>query len=140
MLKFNEFISASENNLSLKLEESIRAEEAYRDKSALQTVIDRKRDLGYITLKTMVDLSIDEFWDLVKTHNLGIIKLPKNEFEAYIYFNKGAEKKAKELAKIANKYGGYLSYEATEQESRRIGELLGYDKKDVDGYIHKNYR
>jgi hypothetical protein len=140
MLKFNEFISASENNLSLKLEESIRAEEAYRDKSALQTVIDRKRDLGYITLKTMVDLSIDEFWDLVKTHNLGIIKLPKNEFEAYIYFNKGAEKKAKELAKIANKYEGYLSYEATEQESRRIGELLGYDKKDVDGYIHKNYR
>jgi hypothetical protein len=140
MLKFNEFISASENNLSLKLEESIRAEEAYRDKSAVQTVIDRKRDLGYITLKTMVDLSIDEFWDLVKTHNLGIIKLPKNEFEAYIYFNKGAEKKAKELAKIANKYGGYLSYEATEQESRRIGELLGYDKKDVDGYINKNYR
>ena len=45
-----------------------------------------------------------------------------------------------ELAKIANKYGGYLSYEATEQESRRIGELLGYDKKDVDGYINKNYR
>ena len=140
MLKFNEFISASENNLSIKLEESIRAEEAYRDRSAIQTVIDGKRDMGFITIKSSVDTSKEEFWNLVKTHNLGTIKLPKNEFDAYIYFNKGAEKKAKELAKIANKYGGYLSYEATEQESRRIGELLGYDKKDVNGYINKNYR
>jgi hypothetical protein len=140
MLKFNEFISASENNLSIKLEESIRAEEAYRDRNAIQTVIDGKRDMGFITIKSSVDTSKEEFQNLVKTNNLGIIKLPKNEFEAYIYFNKGAEKKAKELAKIANKYGGYLSYEATEQETRRIGELLGYDKKDVDGYINKNYR
>ena len=140
MLKFNEFISASENNLSIKLEESIRAEEAYRDRSAIQTVIDGKRDMGFITIKTAVDVSRDEFWNLVKTNNLGTIKLPKNPFEAYIFFNKGAEKKAKELAKISNKYGGYLSYEATEQESRRIGELLGYDKKDIDGYINKNYK
>lgn len=103
MLKFNEFISASENNLSIKLEESIRAEEAYRDRSAIQTVIDGKRDMGFITIKTAVDVSRDEFWNLVKTNNLGTIKLPKNPFEAYIFFNKGAEKKAKELAKIANK-------------------------------------
>ena len=140
MLKFNEFISASENNLSIKLEESIRAEEAYRDRNAIQTVIDGKRDIGFITIKSSVDTNEEEFWNLVKTHNLGTIKLPKNEFDAYIYFNKGADKKAKELANIANKYGGYLSYEATEQETRRIGELLGYDKKDIDWYINKNYR
>jgi hypothetical protein len=120
--------------------ETIKAEEAHRDKSAVQTVIDGKRDLGFITLKTTVDLSIDEFWDLVKTHNLGTIKLPGNPFDAYIYFNKGAEKKAKELAKIANKYGGYLSYEATKQESKRIGELLGYAKEDINWYLNKNYK
>ena len=120
--------------------ESIRAEEAHRDKSAVQTVIDRKRDLGFITLKTTVDLSIDEFWNLIKTHNLGTIKLPGNPFDAYIYFNKGAEKKAKELAKIANKYDGYLSYEATKQESKRIGELLGYAKEDINWYLNKNYK
>jgi hypothetical protein len=78
-----------------------------------------------------VDLSIDEFWNLVKTHNLGTIKLPGNPYEAFIYFRPGAEKKAKELAKIANKYKGYLSYEATKQESKRIGELLGYEKADI---------
>ena len=140
MLKFEEFISAMNNDISIRLDESIRAEEAYRDKTAIQTVIDGKRDMGFITIKASVDTTKEEFWNLVKTHNLGTIKLPKNEFDAYIYFNKGAEKKAKELAKIANKYGGYLSYEATEAESRRIGELLGYNKKDIDQYINKNYR
>ena len=122
------------------INETIRSEEAHRDKSAIQTVIDGKRDMGFITIKTAVDIGRDEFWNLVKTHNLGTIKLPENPFEAYIFFNKGAEKKAKELAKIANKYGGYLSYEATKQESKRIGELLGYDKIDIDWYIKKNYK
>jgi hypothetical protein len=120
--------------------EAIKAEEAHRDKSAIQTVIDGKRDMGFITLKTAVDLSSNEFWNLVKTHNLGTIKLPQNQFEAYIFYNKSAEKKAKELAKIANKYGGFLSYEATKQESKRIGELLGYDKADIDWYLNKNYK
>lgn len=120
--------------------ESIRAEEAHRDKGAIQTVIDGKRDMGFITLKTAVDLSRDEFWNLVKAHNLGTIKLPENQFEAYIFYNKGAEKKAKELAKIANKYGGFLSYEATKQESKRIGELLGYTKEDINWYLNKNYK
>lgn len=122
------------------LNETIRAEEAYRDKSGIQTVIDGKRDIGWITVKAAVDVSNDEFWNLVKTHNLGTIKIPKNPYDAYIYYRKGAEKKAKELENIANKYGGYLSYEATKEESRRIGELLGYDKKDIDAYIFKNYK
>jgi hypothetical protein len=140
MLKFEEFISAMNNDISIKLDESIRAEEAYRDKSAIQTVIDGKRDIGWIAVKSSVDVSKDEFLNLVKTHNLGTIKITKNPFDVYIYYRKGSEKKAKELEKIANRYEGYLSYEATEAESRRIGELLGYVKKDIDQYINKNYK
>ena len=122
------------------LAESIRAEEAYRDTGAIQTVIDGKRDIGFITIKSSVDVSEKEFWTLVKIHNLGTIHLPENEYDAWIYFNKRAERGAQELAKIANRYGGYLSHEATERESRRIGELLGYDRRDIDSYIKKNYR
>ena len=122
------------------LNESIRAEEAYRDRSAIQTVIDGKREMGFITIVSSVDTSREEFWKLIKTHNLETIHLPGNEYDAYIYYRKGAERAAQELAKIANRYGGYLSYEATERESRRIGELLGYDKRDIDAYIKKNYR
>jgi len=122
------------------LNESIRAEEAYRDTGAIQTVIDGKRDMGFITIKSSVDVSEKEFWTLVKIHDLSIIHLSGNEYDAYIYFNKRAERGARELAKIANRYGGYLSHEATERESRRIGELLGYDRRDIDDYIKKNYR
>ena len=122
------------------INESIRAEEAYRDRGAIQTVIDGKRDMGFITIKSSVDVSRYEFWKLVKIHDLSTIQLPQNEYDAYIYYRKGAERGAQELAKIANRYGGYLSYEATERESRRIGELLGYDRRDIDSYIKKNYR
>jgi len=122
------------------INESIRAEEAYRDRGAIQTVIDGKRDMGFITIKSSVDVSREEFWKLVKIHDLSTIHLPQNEYDAYIYYRKGAERGAQELAKIANRYGGYLSYEATERESRRIGELLGYDRRDIDSYIKKNYR
>ena len=120
--------------------EAIKAEEAYRDEDAIQTVIDGKRDLGFITLRGTVLDSPDEFWKLVKKGGLKTLKLPSSNHEAYIYYRKGAEKKANELKDIAEKYGGYLSWEATEKDSRRIGELLNYTKKDIDWYINKNYR
>ena len=119
--------------------EIIKAEEAHRDENAVQTVIDRKRDLGFIAIKAST-MEPSAFWELVKTHGLKTIEVPGNEYEAYIYFRPGAEKKANELKKIAMKYGGFLSYEATKQESRRIGELLGYTKNDIDWYINKNYK
>ena len=122
------------------LTETIRAEEAHRDAGAIQTVIDGKRDMGFITIKSSVDVTEKEFWALMKTYNLGTIHLSGNVYDAWIYFNKRAEKGARELAKIANRYGGYLAWDASEADSRRIGELLGYDRRDIDSYIKKNYR
>jgi len=121
------------------INESIRAEEAHYDKDAVQTVIDGKRDLGFITIKASL-MDATDFWNLIKKHGLKTIEVPGNQFEAYIYFRPGAERKANELKKIAVKYGGFLSYEATKQESKRIGELLGYDKADIDWYLNKNYK
>jgi len=100
--------------------EIIKAEEAYRDENAVQTVIDRKRDLGFIAIKTST-MEPSVFWELIKTHGLKTIEVPGNEFEAYIYFRPGAERKANELKKIAMKYGGFLAYNATKEDSRRIG-------------------
>lgn len=119
--------------------ETIRAEEAYQDKDAVQTVIDGKRDLGFITIKASL-MDATDFWNTIKKHGLKTIDVPGNQFEAYIYFRPGAEKKANELKKIAMKYGGFLSYEATKQESKRIGELLGYAKEDINWYLNKNYK
>lgn len=120
--------------------EIIKASEAYYDKTAVQTVIDGKRDLGWTTLKASPDLEPEEFWEIIKQNNLKTLRVPSNPYEAYIYYRPGADAKAKELRDIAEKYEGYLAWDATEEDSRRIGELLGYRKSDIDAYIRQNYR
>jgi hypothetical protein len=123
------------------LNEIIKASDAHRDESAIQTVIDGKRDVGFITLKgTTMNIDETEFKQLIKKNKLKSLKVPSNEYNAFIYYRAGAEDKAKELLDIAEKNGGYLAWDATEEDSRRIGELLGYEKDDIDWYINKNYK
>jgi hypothetical protein len=119
--------------------ETIRAEDASKDLNAVQTVIDNKRDLGFITLIGST-LPTEQFWEMIDNNNLKTLKVKGNTYQAYIYYKPGAEKKARELRDIAQKYGGYLAWDATKEDSRRIGELLDYDKKDIDTYINKNYK
>ena len=120
-----------------RLKEAINASEAYRDDNAIQTVIDGKRDLGFITLRGST-ISEKTFWEMINNNGLKTISVPSNEYKAYIYFRKGAENKAKELWDIAEKYDGYLSYNATPEDSRRIGQLLDYKESDIEDYITKN--
>lgn len=119
--------------------ESIRAAEAYRDEDAVQTVIDGKRDLGFITLRTST-MPVDDFWQALELNALKATPVEGNKYEAYIYYRPGAEDQVLELKAIASKYGGYLRWDATEEDSRRIGELLDYTQEDIDWYINKNYR
>lgn len=125
------------NLIKKLLREAISASEAHTDEGAVQTVIDGKRDLGFIT---MIGTTLEEtdFWDLIKKNGLKTIKVPSSEHEAYIYFRRGAENKAKELWDIAEKYGGYLAHDATPEDSRRIGQLLGYRESDIEDYIKYN--
>lgn len=121
------------------INETIRSEEAHRDPDAIQTVVDGKRDLGYITLRGSIMQSQD-FWKAIEEGGLKVLRVPSNPNECYVYYRPGAEAQAEELRDIAEKYDGYLAYYATEEDSRRIGELLGYDKIDIDWYIKKNYK
>jgi hypothetical protein len=76
---------------------------------------------------------------MIKDNRMKTLKVNGNPFQPYIIYNPGAEKNAKELKAIAEKYGGYLAFNATEQDTRRIGELLGYKKADIDAFIKKHY-
>jgi hypothetical protein len=118
--------------------ETIRAADAYNDASAIQTVIDGERDLGFITLRGST-LSKEEIIKRIKNGGLRMLSVPDNPNEAYIYYLPGARKKAEELAAIANRYGGYLSYQASADETRRIGELLGYHPDDIQSYVKQRY-
>ena len=128
----------------------IRAEEAYDDKNALQTVIDGKRPLCWICISKQTftlngeeycitsGIDDDYFWDKVKENNLKTIGVKSGPHsKTYICYREGGGDDAKELLEIAQKYGGYLHYDATESDTRRIGELLNYDNGDIDDFISK---
>lgn len=109
------------------------------DVEAIKSVINNKRDLGFITVKLSDSISEDGFWSVVITHKLKVKRVEGNPYEAYIYYKPGAEDKADELKNIAEKYGGYLSAYATKEDTIRIGQLLGYGQKYIDDYIKNNY-
>lgn len=120
--------------IKLKIREAIKASEAHNNNDAIQTLIDGKRSVAFISLVKQ------DFLDFIHSNNLSSIRVPSNEYNSYIVYRKGAEKEARELLGIAEKYGGYLAYNATQDDVRRIGKLLGYEDSDVEDYIQKNIK
>lgn len=112
--------------LKEELSEEIKASEAYSDYNSIKTIVDGKRDVAFVKKSTYIYL-------LSKYHGLKVIKVPDSD--NYIIYKKGAEDKANELLDIANKYGGFLHWQATDEDSRRIGQLLGYNQEDIEDYI-----
>lgn len=121
------------------LVEGISASEAYTDLSSVKTVADGKRDIAFITKGGNSEEDWLEMNRLVKESGLKTMFIKGNPNEAYVIFKPGKEKEATELKDIAEKYGGYLSYEATEEETRRIGQLLSYNEQEIEDFIKKNY-
>ena len=117
------------------LKEEISAEEAQDDVSSLQTIIDKKRNVGFFTLEGIN--SPETFWEIVDENNLKSLEVEKNPHDAHIIYRPDSEKEANELKDIANKYNGYLSYKATDEDTRRIGQLLGYKAEDIETYIER---
>jgi hypothetical protein len=115
--------------LKEEVSEEIDAEEAYSGRGSIKTVADGKRDIAFLELNPILSAMI-MFYGLEK------IKVPNSE--NYIVYRKGVEDKVKELLDIASRYGGYLRYDASEEDSRRIGQLLGYKESDIENYIKHN--
>jgi hypothetical protein len=112
--------------LKEELSEEIKASEAYSDHNSIKTIVDGKRDVAFIKSSTYNYL-------MCKYYGLKVIKVPDSP--NYIVYKKGAEDRANELLDIANKYGGFLHWQATDEDSRRIGQLLGYNQEDIEDYI-----
>jgi hypothetical protein len=117
------------------LKEVINASDAYSTVGSIQTVIDGKRDVAVLEFFPPQAKQLDQ---MVKDGGLKKVKLSKNPYPVYIVFRPGAEDAAMELDKIASRYGGFLGSVASEKDSRRIGELLGYKQSDIEDYIRHN--
>jgi hypothetical protein len=62
----------------------------------------------------------------------------KPDGKAWVMY-KNNKKAAQKLADYAEKKGGYLS-DDTPEEARYVGDLLGYDKKDIKAFIKRVYK
>jgi hypothetical protein len=124
--------------LTNKIKEDIDPSEANRNLNAVQTLVDGKRKVAMIVLKGQSEAA-----DVIKLINdnklkkIGIDQRPGDE--AYVVYVPGAEADAKEFTNIINRYGGYASIKASYEDSRRMGELLGYKKEAINAYLKKNY-
>ena len=124
--------------------ERIKASEAYDTKNGVQTVIDGKRDLVFIsTMDNSIyrpnnekELAAMEYG---LENGLKAIEVKgKPNGKAWVMY-KNNKKAAQKLADYAEKNGGYLS-DDTPEEARYVGDLLGYDKKDIKAFIKRVYK
>lgn len=138
------------------LNEVIDASEAYTDEGAIQTVLDGKRNVGY------VHLTSGQIKDL-KSKGLNIIpvfpkrsKIRKEYIKSlspggwgktgatyfadrsYIIYNNRGEDDAYKLYDYMKARQGFVS-DNTPDEARYVGKLLGYSDKSVEEFVQKNY-
>jgi hypothetical protein len=144
--KFENFVS------SLLIQESIPAELGTDPLSAISTLLpanyDEKeykqtgitpvgqRRVCYLTERELNSKEVKEKYDLLMRIGFELLDV-EGEYNPKIIYHKSAKDNAMELKEIADKYDGFLHHEATDEETRRIGELLEYDEADIVQHLKK---
>jgi len=118
-------------NSLLYVNEEIHAHEAYTDKGALLSVIKGKRDICVLHLTK-------KFIKKLEKYNLDVIPLRMTGMDTMYAIIHRDKEKAMELYSFARSRGGYLR-DDTPDEARKIGQLLGYFKEDIEEYVKRKY-
>jgi translation initiation factor 1 (eIF-1/SUI1) len=117
------------------MKEEIDPSEALNDVDAINTLIDRKRDIAFIVEKSNTPENWKRVQQMIKDNDIKIMFVKGNPYNAYIAYLPGSENKATQLKDLAEKYGGYLASNATAEDARKIGKLLGYKEDKIEQYI-----
>ena len=125
----------TESQIRRILREYIKASEAHNDVESVRLICDGKRGVAFVTAYKIEEY--EAIAELVSDCDLDSMKVPNNPHDAYIIFNKDYVNEAKELLHIAIALGGYLSPDAPEDVTRKIGHILNYDPQDVEEFINK---
>lgn len=121
------------NIIKKRISEEIDPSEAYNYNDSLKTVIDGKRNVGFVVATTKKELN-----DL-KNSGLKYIYIENTEnYNKFIIYREGGEEDAMKLLKIAKRNDGYLPTK-TPEETYEIGILLGYNKDSVIEFIKKRF-
>jgi len=115
----------------INIHEEISASEAYTDQGAIKTVLNGKRNVGFVHINKPIA-------KILEKRKIGVIPVrmtSQNTMTAIIYRDKV---KAFLLYEITKRNGGYLK-DKTPEEAREIGRLLEYKEEDINDFIRKNY-
>jgi hypothetical protein len=125
-------------NILNEVKEDIDPSEAYDNVGSVQTLVDGKRKVAMIALKGQSNAA--ETIKIINDNGLKKIGIDQRPWdEVYVVYVPGAEADAKEFTNIINRYGGYASSKASYEDTKRMGELLGYKKSTIDAFLAKNY-
>lgn len=119
------------------MEEDIDPSEAYADMDAINTLVDEKRDIAFIVKKSNTPENWERIKEIIKDNDIRVERVKGNPFEAFVAYLPGSRDKALKLKALAEKYNGYLAANATAEDTREIGKLLGYKEDKVEEYIAK---
>ncbi len=109
---------------------AIHPSEANNHKKSLLTVINKQRNVGFFGGANISDRQ------LLNSTGLPTIEIGVND--AVVFYNKGFEREAQQLASIAKRNGGFLPTNNPE-ETHQIGILLGYDPASVKDFVNNKW-
>ena len=121
------------------MSEEIDPSEAYNDTDAINTLVDRKRDIAFIVKDSNTDENWANIQKIIKDNDIRIMYVKGNPHHAYIAYLPGSENKATQLKDLAEKYDGYLSAQASKEDAIKMGRLLGYKEDKIKDFINKNF-
>lgn len=134
-------LKLTENQLKYVLSETIKASDAYDELNSIQTIIDGKRDIGFLgtTGTEGHNSKIRKLLVYAVENGLKIINVKNRDVGyAWVIYKNNVEG-AKLLADFAASKGGYLRDE-TPEEALFVGELLGYSPESTQEYINHRYK
>jgi hypothetical protein len=117
------------------MKEDIDPSEAYNDVDAIDTLKDKKRDVAFIVAKSNTPENWEYVQKVIQDNGIKVMYVKGNPYDAYVAYLPGSENKATQLKDLAEKYGGYLASNATADDARKIGKLLGYQEDKIEQYI-----
>ncbi len=121
------------------MSEEIDPSEAFNDTDAINTLVNRKRDLAFIVKDSNTDENWANIQKIIKDNDIRIMYVKGNPHHAYIAYLPGSENKATQLKDLAEKYDGYLSAQASKEDAIKMGRLLGYKEDKIKDFINKNF-
>lgn len=127
-------ILLNENQFRL-IKESINPSEVTDNIMSVSTLCNGERGVAWVTGISYKEGEI--IGNMIIDCDLDSIKVPSNPHDAYIVFDLDHKHDAFKLLKIAEKYGGFLKYNALEEDVREIGRILNYNQESIDDFIQK---